>query len=298
MSEAVIAHWEVTRAKHAGTKPNPHGGQFDKFYVGLKNLDGGVDCEDAYWQRKAPSEVTVGDQVYGKIEEGDYGFRFYLEKDEDGRRTRSSESSTGNNKPASSGGETDWEARNAEIRRQHSQGEAIEALKLAGYPSDGDWDLLKQGIKEWADWFDQDAIAAGQKAGATQGDSDGLSGAAQSSASAVPGQSSASLQPSAVERDLDFSGARTSEPNTVDRDHIMYLLSSAGLVHAGAQEKVADYIMGPLTVEGRAQKALAGLQDHDRQAAVLAQLKSSTEEWTKQPLPQGDALDGEEDPPF
>jgi hypothetical protein len=298
MSEAVIAHWEVTRAKNAGQKPNPHGGQFDKFYVGLRNLDGGTDCEDAYWQRKAPSEVTVGDKVYGKIEEGDYGFRFYLEKDEEGNSRPpggSTESKTSNNSKASSGGETNWTERNAEIRRQHSQQVAIEFAAL----SDESAETTLNGLTKLIDWFDQDAIAAGQRAS---------QGAAQTGDS--PHSSSLPAAPDSPSADMDFSGARTEEPGhtslnfpksdlpDVDRDHIMRLLSSAGLVFAGAQEKVADYILTQLVVAGREKAALSGLQDHERQGVVLAQLKVETEKWIGSPLPQGDALDGDESIPF
>lgn len=114
MSTAVIAHWEVTRAKNAGQKPNPHGGQLDKWYIGLKNLDGGEDCGDAYWQRKAPSEVTVGDKVFGKVEEGEFGDRFYLEK-EDGYEASTGTSGGSRNvsKGSSSGRDID-----ASIARQ------------------------------------------------------------------------------------------------------------------------------------------------------------------------------------
>lgn len=283
MSEATIAHWEVTRAKNAGQKSNPHGGQLDKWYVGLRNLDGGSDCEDAYWQRKSPSEVTVGDQVYGKVEEGDYGFRFYLEKDEDVQRPRSSEASTSNNsKSATSSGETNWEVRNAEIRRQHSQEMAVRLL--LGRKQGLEGVDAKAELEASANWFDQDAIAAGQRA--SQGQTPSTS---RSDSPAAPEQSSA----------IDFTGARKEEPSsTLDRDHIMQLLSSAGLFYAGAQEKVADFIMGPLLLEGRSDAALSALQDHERQANALTQLKTSTERWTGQPLPQGDALDGQENVPF
>ena len=132
MSEVIDpgAHWEVTRANNAGQKPNPHGGTLDKWYVGLKNLDGRKDCDDAYWQRKSPSEVSVGDKVYGKLEKGEFGFRFYLEKEPDGGGGFEA-------KAGSSGKKGNWQPeaerdpeRAARILRQHSQEMAIRALNL------------------------------------------------------------------------------------------------------------------------------------------------------------------------
>lgn len=161
MSEAVIAHWEITRAKNAGQKANSHGGQLDKWYVGLQNLDGGSNCDDAYWQRKSPSEVTVGDRVYGKLEEGDYGFRFYLEKDEDGasRLSGSTETSTSNNSKS----ETDWTLRNAEIRRQHSQQVALEHAALMQAHGQLPENFSPDDLRSLVDWFDLDAQKAGQR---------------------------------------------------------------------------------------------------------------------------------------
>lgn len=79
------------------------------------------------------------------------------------RSSRPSESSTGSK---SSGGETDWTIRNAEIRRQHSQEMAVRVLTATGALSDPQAkpDHISAWIKQWADEFDQDAIAAGQKA--------------------------------------------------------------------------------------------------------------------------------------
>jgi len=288
MSDATIAHWEVTRAKNAGQKPNLHGGQFDKWYVGLKNLDGGTDCDDAYWQRKSPSEVTVGDKVYGKVENGDYGDRFYLEKDEEGaRQFGSSEAKTSNTSKGSSG-ETDWEVRNAEIRRQHSQQVAIELCSELGVFEPHHVESAQAELVKWADFFDQDAIAAGQKA---QGGVE----AASFDQAGTPDVSS-SPQPSA---DLDFTGARKSEPQApvTDLDDYRQLLDSAGLVYAAARDEVAEYMALGLSKE-RLNKALSGLQDLDRQGAVMAQLKTETVKWTGRPLPQGDALDGADDVPF
>lgn len=139
----------------------------------------------------------------------------------------------------------------------------------------------------WLDEFKAE-VAAGQKA--SQGQLPPPTHRATESQTAAPEQSSA---------DIDFSSARKEEPDsTVDRDHIMQLLDSAGLVYAGAQEKVADYLMGPLTVDGRVGSALSGLQDFDRQGVTLAKLQTQTEQWTGETLPQGDALDGDDSIPF
>lgn len=197
--------------------------------------------------------------------------------------------------------ETDWEVRNAEIRRQHSQEMALRFMEIGGnVPGRVGVDL----IADLADWFDQDAIAAGQKASGQRS----AQGAAPNDS---PRLDSLAAAPDQVPADLDFSGARTEEPKPslnypksdlpdVDRDHVMLLLSSAGMTFAGAQEKVADYILTQLSVSGREKAALSGLQDQnlDRQSSVLAQLKAETEKWLGSPLPQGDALDGSENVPF
>lgn len=169
MSEAVFAHWEITRTKNAGQKPNPHGGQLDKWYCGLKNLDGGDSCDDAYWQRKAPSEVKVGDTVYGKIEQGDYGWRFYLEPEPDGPQTSSRGSSE-----ARSGSKRSWQPeherdpqRAARILRQHSQDVAVQFL-IAQHKDDGG-PLTLDAVFKVADLLDEDVRKAGQASSQAEG---------------------------------------------------------------------------------------------------------------------------------
>lgn len=259
MSTATIAHWEVTRAKNAGQKDNPHGGQLDKWYIGLKNLDGGSNCDDAYWQRKSPSEVTVGDKVFGKVEDGDYGDRFYLEKEE-GYEATTGTSGASNNSPASSPPRRDIDA---SIARQV-------ALKILSpwICEDKNFGSDHEAVVKDLERF---ILEAGQPKDEPPVD---LSGARTEEP--IPPKPSVNFHKDELPKGLD-----------IDRDHIMQLLSSAGLVYAGAQEKVADYLMGPLTVEGRAQKALSGLQDLDRQGKVLAELRSGTEKWIGSPLDEG-----------
>jgi hypothetical protein len=232
------------------------------------------------WGTKG-GEPQPGEEVTGEFsQKSDGSWKFTKgSKDKPGGGPSSSEASTSNNSKGPSS-ETDWEVRNAEIRRQHSQEMALRWL------ANGQANLSTvDQLAEIADWFDQDAIAAGQKASQGQ-----QSSGAPASSTAAPEQSP-----------VDFSGARKEEPSgfsTLDREHVMQLLDNAGLTFPAAQEKVTDYITGPLLVAGREKKALGGLQDLDRQGNVLAQLKSETEEWIKSPLPQGDALDGDSDIPF
>lgn len=190
----------------------------------------------------------------------------------------SSETSTSNNSKPASSGEVDWDRKNGEIRRQHSQEMALRTMAIIGWPSKGTSDILRD-VAFLADEFDADAIAAGQKA--SQG--------------AVPATSSPQESPplgaAPDSSSVDLSGARTTEPGVTDRDEVLKLLDYAGLVHAPAREKVADYITGPLLVEGRSDAALSALQDLDRQGNALAQLQTKTEEWIKGPLPTADGFD-------
>ena len=284
MSEATIAHWEVTRAKNAGTKPNPHGGVFDKWYLSLKNLDGGEDCADAYWQRKSPSEVTVGDQVYGKVEGGDYGDRFFLEKDEDGQRPRSSEASTSNNsKGLPSGGETNWTERNAEIRRQHSQDMSLRWLAMLG-PDVGPRSI--SDVWDVADAFDADAIAAGQRA--SQGQLPSPS--AGESQAAAPEQSSA----------IDFSGARKEEPSPsepVDDHQWLENLLVLGGASNWAAGKLATYALDKLRPDDL-KKCQALLSDLDTASEGRKRLEASYEQAEGEPVPQADPLDNGDSIPF
>jgi len=267
-----------------------HGGTFLSYTVDFINEDG-VGESGVEWTKKPESRPPqVGEKVVGHIEPGKFAEKFKL----DFNATRelgqgggsSSEATTSNtSKGSSSKGEVDWDCRNAEIRRQHSQEMALRvyAVHLQANPDLTAKVDLPQ-VAAWADWFDQDAITAGQKASQGQ--------LPPPTHQATETQSAAPEKPSAI----DFSGARKQEPSQ-DLDDYRQLLWNAGLEPAAARDKVAEY-MGVVLPADRLNKAISGLQDLDRQGSVLGQLKAETEQWIKGPLPQGDALDGEPDIPF
>lgn len=270
MSEAIYAHWEITRAKNAGTKPNPHGGTFDKYYIGLDNLDGGDNCEDAYWQRKNPSEVKVGDKVYGKLEKGDYGWRFFLEPEPDGSpgaSRGSSEAQTGSKGSWQPESERDPE-RAARILRQHSQGCAVQVLCAQGI--DGvDQAMLRTAIREWTDWFDEDVHRAGVKAviGQTSNQAQGSAPPAQVAAATSHGGSPGSDSVSAEEQ-------QKAERQVEDA------LDSAGVVSGDERQWLAKAWreMAPkdgLTGEERKAICLTSLSmgDSEVQAGALTRLR-------------------------
>lgn len=280
MSDAVIAHWEVTRAKNAGQKDNPHGGQFDKWYVGLKNVDGGTDCEDAYWQRKSPSEVTVGDKVYGKVEEGDYGFRFYLEKEPDGNPGRSSGGGRAKEWKRESAFDPEKTAR---IGRAHAQHMGILTCAAMGLFESVSADQIERKLKSWIDFFENDVNQAGQKS-------------LQASGNATPGVN---------ERAATLPGSASSAPeqtSAVELRDIEMAVSSADSMQAlsaEARAKVAEYMVSELNDEDRdrACNQLTNTADQLVQGQTLRAMQQRTENWIGEPLPEVTG-GGEDDIPF
>src|SRR5262245_36582476 len=74
--------YKITRAKNAGEKPNSHGGTLVKWYLDLEGPDG--KKEDVYCQRKPGNDFSVGQEVFGEVEKGEYGLRLYI-KQQDGK---------------------------------------------------------------------------------------------------------------------------------------------------------------------------------------------------------------------
>lgn len=102
-----------------------------------KHQDGAVP-ED-----KVPKE---GEVLYGTIHSTQHGHRFKAEQRDGAPPAQQS-----------NGGKPDeayWEARNRAIQRQHSQEMALRAIGLTGQTATGD--ALRDAIKQWADWFDND----------------------------------------------------------------------------------------------------------------------------------------------
>jgi hypothetical protein len=275
-------------------------GSMVSYVLDLHDVQNDTDKMDVELNRKPESrEPQIGEQFVGDLTPGPYGeklkidFEATKELGKGGSREASTGTSGGsqNVSKGQGGGEVDWDRRNAEIRRQHSQEMALRMLDVGAKPetfgiSDADLDNF---VKRLADWFDQDAIDAGQRA--SQGAAPILPGGSPRSG-AAPGSPPA-------EQPVDFTGARKEE-HTVpisDLDDYRMLLSSAGLEPAAARDKVAEY-MGLVLPADRLKKATVGLQELERQGDVLEQLKMETERWIKGALPQGDALDADESIPF
>jgi hypothetical protein len=167
--------YTVMAARNAGNKPNPHGGELTKWYVTLAN-DKGQEMSRIYWQRKAGSEVSVGDKVYGTVTQGDYGPRFKMEPRPDGSTPPSSIPSAGPqaggdagvppnpaqqghvSKAADDGREPSFQdERQRRIERQHSQEMAIRLFAAAEPIADGRTAKTHLPvIKALTDWFAND----------------------------------------------------------------------------------------------------------------------------------------------
>lgn len=153
--------YTVRDVREGKVKPNPHGGgNLQAFYVDFVRPDGKLEM-GVYWQRKEGNVPQPEESVFGDITEGDYGPRFKQAKG--GPSPAPREASTGGNVSSTTGAkqETDWDAIGAEKRRCHSQEMALRFMAIGGnVPGLVGVDL----ITHLADWFDADAIAAGQKA--------------------------------------------------------------------------------------------------------------------------------------
>jgi hypothetical protein len=145
----------VTKVKFAGEKDNPHGGKLFKFYVSLhgQGTQPGSDTDfvhDVYWQRKS-RELNEGEEVYGHIEQGEYGPRFKTDQ------------RPGNFQAPKYERAPDNSDRSRRIERQHSQEMAIRTLALFADEENFGEDSQREGgppfkdlLKEWTDWFAKD----------------------------------------------------------------------------------------------------------------------------------------------
>lgn len=233
----------------------------------------GMTTMDVEWNRKPESrEPQEGERLVGHLEPGPYGEKlkvdFEATKELGGspRPSGGSESKTSNN----SKGDVDWDARNAEIRRQHSQQVAIEAMVLGKHEAATN-DQLRRMITDWADWFDQDAIAAGMKA-------------------------SSKTEWDATATEIDLSGARTQEPGTDDaHSWIENLLVVAGCPTYPAG-KLATYAVTKLKPD-QLKTLESELNDEDdtRKQAGRKRVEASYVKAEGQTVPQ---LDPDDDIPF
>jgi hypothetical protein len=265
MRETGTKEWKVLDVREGKTEPNPHGGEFQKYYVDFEGSD------DTYWRRRAGDKPEVGRSYYGTISEGNFGPIFKKEKVPDGALSGSSEASTGKRewKPES---QYDPE-KVARMSRAHAQEMALRWAALL--PDRGDLTLAK--IFQFTDAFERDVETSGQAASPTQGLTH-----AKESASPPTSASPESGSPSAELNEL-AECARA--------------LDTAGLTYAPARDKVAQYMVTmPEADRLRAIKQLVDAGDPETLAMTLRAMKQRTESALKKPLPS--APNPDDDIPF
>lgn len=175
--------YTVEKAKDAGLRDNPRGGQLRKWYVAFRDPAGNVTT-DVYWQRKPESTVEVGESFEGAIEDGDYGPRFRMAtKDQGGG--------------GSGGGGGMPPERQRAIQRQHSQEMAIRTLAYVaqhfpGAQPDGTG-AIRAELQDWADFFDRDveSVSQGAPESSSSGAGQNSPGASAPPAAAPPGDADA-----------------------------------------------------------------------------------------------------------
>lgn len=268
--EAIFGHFEVTRAKSTGEVPNKHGGTLDRYYVGLKNLDGGEGTDDAFWQRQHPSEVAVGDKVYGKLEKrsGDQGDRFFLEKEPDAPRGGggSSEASTG-----SKAGEITYAYPPrpevaARIGRAHAQGMAVDVCKAMGIFEGNSAEQIYSKLLGWISWFAADVDQAGKTASQAEG-------------TTPPSQVGAAPLPDASPSPDSQAVQQVSEAfNAVPDDTAQYLdhiLDNAGVMDPAERHHLVSAWEGLEPEDGRSAEqrrnaVVKGIETTDLEARAVA----------------------------
>lgn len=282
MSYALVGEFTVTGARNRGNKPNPHGGELTKWYVDLEDdqgnpvrNEGGV-VADVYWQRKAGSEVTVGDKIYGKVEEGDHGLRFKLEPKPDGGARGGREDAAGSSK-------REWKPESqydpekvARITRAHAQKMGLQWAEILAADSpevrDG---LTLAKVFQFADAFQHDIETNGQAA---------IQGAG---ASATP---HAQASPPAA----------TPAPESQSTDTAQYFTK---LLEDCAMDRVAALELGKFIAHkfswSQCQRAESGLRELGSQQDTVKRLTSAYEKSEGKLLPLStDPAPGEEPLPF
>lgn len=237
-------------------------------------------------------EPKAGEEVWGSIEQdGRGGQKLAIDanrmKDEplDGHQTSSPASSQPRStSKGSGGGETDWTVKGAEIRRQHSQEMALRWYAMG--------DELPGGVEQIAsvtDWFDQDAIAAGQKASRYED----------------PG---AFAHP--PEQPIDFTGAPKHESHTErimrkfraselqgqadlaapsefpdderERQDMMELLDAKGITNPEAASQITEFYM---SMDAKRQLKCGNALMAEEFTKALDSLVAQTEAWMNKKLP-------------
>jgi hypothetical protein len=276
VSETGRKDWKVLDVRVGKTEPNPHGGEFQKYYVDFEG------SEDTYWRRKAGDKPEVGKSYYGTITEGNYGPMFKKEKRPDGAPSGSAEASTGSKGTWQPESQRDPE-RAARILRQHSQSAAVTVVLGDPGFADASPDRKKEAIKEWTDWFDRDVHATGQ--------------------ATVQGAGAASQSPYRGSQGTSPANASAPEQRSAeDQQDVEMALDTAGMVSAPARAIVANYMLSELE-PARLLKAcnqLTNAADLETQANTLQALKQMAERWSGEPLPTeaSGATDPDDDIPF
>lgn len=254
---ALTGEFTVKAARNAGTKPNPHGGEFVKWYVDLLDSAGQLvknqagEVKDAYWQRKPDADVTEGDVVYGTVSEGEYGLRFKMEKRPDG-------SGPGGGEFSGSRGGGKSPDQQASIVRQHSQEMAIRWFTAT---TPGRSAATLDELRPVIDWFAEDANAAQTASGDQQHQRAG--------------------------EDNVSPAAPPQTPPTHQELH--GLLEKAGL-NSNASRVVTDYALTNMSAEEQ-DAALSMLGNPDRASAAVKRLSEKAEAHYGSPLPSDDPGD-------
>jgi hypothetical protein len=261
--------------KSVGAEPrewtSSHGGTFLSYKVDFTTedgqLEGGVE-----WNKKPESRApSVGEQVVGHLEEGNFGPKFKIDydatKELGGAPSGSSEARTG-----TGGGQgKNWQPererdpeRAARILRQHSQEMALRYLNISD-----DRPVHLEGVFALADEFDADVNRAGQAA--NQGHIGNVGSPAGVSSAPAPDSPPASTE----QRDLEMAIAGASAEN----------------LPAQATALIASYMISELSEEDRAQACnqLTNSQDPQAQGMTIRAMKARTVKWSGAELPVADS---------
>lgn len=263
MSETGTKDWKVLDVRIGKTEPNPHGGNFQKFYVDFEG------SPDTYWRRKEGDSPEKGNSYYGTITKGDYGPKFKKEKAPD---------------QGGSSGKREWKPREPrsqydpeDMARQTRSAAQDRALKAIQIFSTDPWreDDLKVKVEAWTQWFEQDVIAAGQAATQAQGTDEKVASGVQFSKGVS--SSHPEKQPA-------------NESHWWFEDHLM----KAGLDSTGAK-RLATFILDRFDAE-QGKRAEQGLSDIDTMGETLAKLESAFRKTEGENLPKDE--DDMKDLPF
>jgi hypothetical protein len=260
MSETGTKDWKVLDFRVGKTEPNPHGGNFQKFFVDFEG------SPDTYWRRREGDSPEKGNSYYGTISKNDYGPKFKKEKAPD---------------QGGAAAKRDWQPesqrdpeRSVRILRQHSQTAALQFLAMTRFPVEPENRMvaLEQIVKPFIDWFDADVNQAGQTAIQASGKATAGSEGAKTPSTA---HSPASGQRSAESQFEEEKGER--------HQWLCQLLEDAGLDATGAHA-LGSFMVGRFNPE-QIKKAETGLQDIESQQDTLSRLRTAYEKATGTLLP-------------